>query len=330
MSFREVVFVLIWDMDIAEERAIGFRVHEEGRIKPFDREAIKERLKRQGMPDELLAYIQHIIVFRPLERQDLIQIARRKLEELREKLYRQEGKVLDIDFRLVENWLVTDRALPSPLELEQLVEQHILLPLQDLKSKRPEDWASWKVITVQMLEGEMQPARIKPRLLVVDDVTDFWEALKDAYPEWVWYYAATVEEAEQVIKRERPHLVLVDTCQSATDPTDVRGLEVLRKLKEHFPNQTIVMVTAQPMSFEATREAFKSGAYDYLWKPPEESVLRQIIALLVEREEQEQRLAYQQNLLKRYLSVGYEVRPEEDKVRVIYSIPSEGVTNSQR
>ncbi len=158
-------------------------------------------------------------------------------------------------------------------------------------------------------------------MLVVDDVPDFLEALKENYPEWEWHYAATVEEAEEVIERERPHLVLIDTCQSVENPMDVKGLEILRQLKNRFPQQEMVMVTSQPVGFEETREAFRSGAYDYLWKPPEESILRQIVRLLVEREEQERKLAYQQTLLKRYW-LGYEIQVEPERAEVIYKTPS--------
>lgn len=78
------------------------------------------------------------------------------------------------------------------------------------------------------------------------------------------------------------------------------------------------MVMAQPVGFEETREAFRSGAYDYLWKPPEDSILRHIVSLLVEREEQERRLAYQQELLKCYTTFEYEVQAGAEQVEVLY------------
>ncbi len=318
VSFRETIFVLIWDTETQQERPLGFRVSEPEKVKTtLDREAIKERLRRFGVSEELLAQIQHIILFRPLDREALKKIAQRKLEEIKENLFRQEGKMLDIDAKLIESWLAKDRTLPSAAELEQVVEQRVLSPLQELKAKRPKDWESLKTIVIKSEEGETQLAPIKPRLLVVDDVPDFWEALKETYPKWEWHYAATVEEAEEVIERERPHLVLIDTCQSVENPMDVKGLEILRQLKNRFPQQEMIMVTSQPMGFEETREAFRSGAYDYLWKPPEDSILRQIVRLLVEREEQDQKLAYQQTLLKRYWS-DYEVQVKEEQAEVIY------------
>jgi CheY-like chemotaxis protein len=58
--------------------------------------------------------------------------------------------------------------------------------------------------------SELRPEPITPRLLVVDDVSDFYETLKASHPEWQWHYGAIAEEAAQVIEKEKPHLVLVD------------------------------------------------------------------------------------------------------------------------
>jgi FixJ family two-component response regulator len=84
------------------------------------------------------------------------------------------------------------------------------------------------------------------------------------------------------------------------------------------------MVTSQPLGFETTREAFRRGAYDYLWKPPEDSLLQQIINLLVEREERERQLAYQQTLLKRRLSISYEVQSDAEQAQVLYKMRGDG------
>lgn len=319
VSFRETLFVFIWESEAQQERPLGFRVYEPETVKAtLDRKTVEERLRQRGIPDDLLSCIQTFVFFRPLDRQALEQIVRKKLEEVKERMFQREGKVLDIDEKLVVSWLSSEQPLPSPAKLEQMIERQILLPLQELKAKRPQDWANWKVIALRLLEGESQLKPITPRLLIVDDVPDFFEALKASYPDWEWHYAATTEEAIRAIGRERPHLVLIDTCQSVSDPKDVRGLEILRQIKQHFPQQVIIMVTAQPVGFEETREAFRSGAYDYLWKPPQDSVLRQIVSLLVEREEQEQRLTYQQELLKRYMPIEYEVRVEVEQVEVLY------------
>jgi hypothetical protein len=43
-----------------------------------------------------------------------------------------------------------------------------------------------------------------------------------------------------------------------------------------------------------------------------------IVSLLVEREEQERRLTYQQELLKRYTTFEYEVQAGAEQVKVLY------------
>lgn len=44
------------------------------------------------------------------------------------------------------------------------------------------------------------------------------------------------------------------------------GLQVLRAIKERWPQSEVVMVTGYP-SIETAKEAVKLGAYDYLAKP---------------------------------------------------------------
>jgi len=44
------------------------------------------------------------------------------------------------------------------------------------------------------------------------------------------------------------------------------GLEVLRAIKERWPQSEVVVVTGYP-SIDAAKEAVKLGAYDYLAKP---------------------------------------------------------------
>jgi ATP-dependent Clp protease ATP-binding subunit ClpA/DNA-binding response OmpR family regulator len=327
VDFRETVFVFLWETEIQQKKPLGFLPEEPKPLEAgWNPESLKEQWKAAGVPEELLAHIQHVIAFRPLDKEALRTIAWRKLEALRESLFRHEGKLLEIDEGLVEGWLGGEKGLPLPAELEELVEEEILSSLQKLKGQNPQGWAQWKVISLK--EGKVWE-NPRARLLVVDDVPDFFQALQTSYPEWSWSYAATVEEAEKILEQERPHLVLVDTCQSVTNPKDVRGLEILQQLKAKFPQQAVVMVTAQPVSFEATREAFKGGAYDYLWKPPEESLLRQLVGLLLKKEEHERQLDYHKKLLKRFGEVKYQVGAEAEKVTLIFGAMEEELSHER-
>jgi len=317
--FGETFFVLAYDLDWERERRLGFSLQEEPKeVQWQDAEWLNRRLQEGKFPAQLLRYVQAVIPFAPLTQEALREIARRKLEALKEAVHQREGKTLEYD-ELLLDWLTAkDDGKLSVEELEQRIEQWVEMPVYRLKSQ--EGWGKWRVIRLKVSQSELRPEPITPRLLVVDDVPDFYETLKASHPEWQWHYAATAEEAAQVIEREQPHLVLVNTCQSEIDPNDIRGLDILRQLKERFPQQVIVMVTSQPLGFETTREAFRRGAYDYLWKPPEDSLLQQIVNLLVEREERERQLAYQQTLLKRRLSISYEVQSDAEQAQVLYKM----------
>jgi hypothetical protein len=52
-------------------------------------------------------------------------------------------------------------------------------------------------------------------------------------------------------------------------------------------------------------------------------LLQQIVNLLVEREERERQLAYQQTLLKRRLSISYEVQSDAEQAQVLYKMGGE-------
>ncbi len=322
VHFGETFFVLACDLDWERERRLGFSPQEEMKeVQWQDSEWLSRKLQERKFPTQLLRYVQAIIPFVPLTQEALKEIARRKLEALKEAVHHQEGKTLEYDEPLLDWLTAKGEGKLSVEELEQRIEQWVEMPIYRLKSR--EDWKKWQVVRLKVSQSELSPEPITPRLLVVDDVPDFYETLKASHPEWQWHYAATAEEAAKVIERERPHLVLVDTCQSETDPNDIRGLDILRQLKERFPQQVIVMVTSQPLGFETTREAFRRGAYDYLWKPPEDSLLRQIVTLLVEREEKERQLAYQQTLLNRHLSLSYEVQTDAEQAQVLYKMGSD-------
>ena len=321
--FGETFFVLVCDLDWEKERRLGFAPQEKPteEVPWQDAKWLSKKLQERNFPTQLLRYIQAIIPFAPLTQEALKEIARRKLEALKEAIHRQDGKTIEYDESLLDYLVAKDEGRLSVEELEQRIEQWVEMPVYRLKSQ--EDWAKWRVVQLKMSRSGLSLEPITPRLLVVDDVPDFYETLKANYPEWQWHYAATAEEAARLIERERPHLVIVDTCQSETDPSDIRGLDILRQLKERFPQQVIVMVTSQPLGFETTREAFRRGAYDYLWKPPEDSLLQQIVALLVEREEKERQLAYQQTLLNRHLSLSYEVQSDAEQAQVLYKMGSD-------
>jgi FixJ family two-component response regulator len=70
------------------------------------------------------------------------------------------------------------------------------------------------------------------------------------------------------------------------------------------------------VSFETTRDAFRAGAYDYLYRPTEESVLRQLAQSLAEREMQQLLLRYQKEIFARYPHFHPTIFPEQGVVQI--------------
>lgn len=293
VPFRGTIFIFSVESSTAGDRAIGFLAGERNAPTTADPLRLRDELLRMGFLPELLRQIGSVIPFQVLTSEALREIARRRLEAFRRELYERDGKALDVAESFLAHLLTPQ--VQTAAEAEQQVERLAILPVNALRAS-PE-WGQWKTVRLAWEEGATAEV-VVPRILVVDDLPDFFQELQGAYPEYRWSYAADSATAAESIARERPHLVLIDTCFSASNAGDTAGVGVLRALKERFPTQAMVLVTAQGVDFDTTREAFRLGAYDYLWRPPQESVLRQLVTALAAQEENERRLAVQEQLLQ--------------------------------
>jgi len=81
--------------------------------------------------------------------------------------------------------------------------------------------------------------------------------------------AADPHAGLELVRRERPHLVLVDLMMPGTT-----GIELLEKILEFDPNAEVVLLTGQ-YSTESAVEAIQKGAADYLTKPVDVEKLQQ-------------------------------------------------------
>lgn len=322
VSFRDTIFVLVYDFTDREEEAhLGFlqTSMQEASKQEISRMEAERRLVEAGVPDDLLGYVQDVIVFERLDEEALKKIALRTAQQVAEQVKQQEGKSVEFAPELVEDILKTrydDRVLP--VEVERLIEQELAAPLREIKERYPREWDEARLILLQTALSTSGEELVLPRVLVVDDMPDFCEALRQAYPEWKWIYASTPEQASHHIQQQTPHLVLIDTCQRETVPEDKAGISILRQLRAQFPQQVMVLVTAQPQDFETTREAFRAGAYDYLWKQQDLSLLQQMVQLAVENE----RYRLQQERASKGWCKGtlitYDVFPEGGQIRVVF------------
>jgi len=115
--------------------------------------------------------------------------------------------------------------------------------------------------------------RDRRHVLIVDDEVNVRRVLATML-EQAGYLATRAESAEQalqLVRAQDPDLVLTDLKMPGTD-----GLELMRRLREEFPEIPVVMLTAHG-TVEAAVEAMKLGALDFLTKPfDKDDVLRVI------------------------------------------------------
>ena len=121
--------------------------------------------------------------------------------------------------------------------------------------------------------------RQQPKVLVVDDEESVVVTIK-AILQLDGYDVATTTsaaEARKMVRDQEFDLVLTDLRLEDGD-----GLEVLRAVREHFPETVTIMLTGYA-SLESAIQALRVGAYDYLVKPSEVEELRSTVARGIER-----------------------------------------------
>ncbi|HHV31827.1 MAG TPA: response regulator [Clostridiales bacterium] len=92
--------------------------------------------------------------------------------------------------------------------------------------------------------------------------------------------AATAEngqEALKIIRSAHIDLVLTDAKMPFLD-----GIELISKLKHEFPEILTVVISGY-QDFQYVKQAFKSGAQDYLLKPVQPSQMKELLATLAQR-----------------------------------------------
>ena len=103
----------------------------------------------------------------------------------------------------------------------------------------------------------------KLRLLLVDDENEFVDTLADRLKmrDLDACVARNGEEALSAVEREEPDVVVLDLKMPGID-----GIEVLRRVKEAYPNVEVIILTGH--GSEKDEEAARSlGAFDYVSKP---------------------------------------------------------------
>lgn len=110
------------------------------------------------------------------------------------------------------------------------------------------------------------------KILLVDDEEDFVRtlserlSLRDLQSQAVF----SGEEAMRCVGDAIPDIIVLDLKMPG-----INGMEVLRRVKQHFPEIQVIILTGHGNDLDET-EARQLGAFDYLRKPVD-------IELLVER-----------------------------------------------
>ena len=101
------------------------------------------------------------------------------------------------------------------------------------------------------------------KILVVDDEIDICDFLKIFFEDrkFKTYTALSGSEALRILKKEKPHIILLDIKMKEMD-----GIETLKRIREIDKNVKVIMVTAVD---EQTKmdEARELGASEYITKP---------------------------------------------------------------
>ena len=124
------------------------------------------------------------------------------------------------------------------------------------------------------------PKKSRGKILVVDDDPNIRELLQLFLTGKGFEVIMTNDgmEAVALLKRERPHLVLLDIMMPR-----LSGFEVLKLLKAADPKAAVIMITALG-DMSSAQECLALGAYDYIVKPLnldylETSVMAQIMLM---------------------------------------------------
>lgn len=104
------------------------------------------------------------------------------------------------------------------------------------------------------------------KILVVEDEEFLQESMCDFFQRrgYETFGASTGEEALALLKRRRPHIVLLDIMLA---PGGLNGFGVLKYIREADRTVKVIMITGMAMDAESAQRARELGVNDYLHKP---------------------------------------------------------------
>ena len=162
---------------------------------------------------------------------------------------------------------------------------------------------------------------MKPRILVVDDEVAIRDSIRMIleYEDYRFTGASSGQEAIASVQKERPDLVLLDIKMPGMD-----GIEVLRTLHQMDPSLPVVMISGHGTHATAF-EASRSGAFDYIEKPPTSERL----ILTLQNALRQSELRSENRELKLAMEAKYEIVGQSPSLlRVLDSVRRAAPTNA--
>lgn len=111
------------------------------------------------------------------------------------------------------------------------------------------------------------------RILIIEDEETLRASLKRVFLR-DGYEVETADNAElalEILDKSIYDIVITDIILPG-----INGIELLKKIKEKFPEQIVIIITAYA-SLETAVEALRAGAYDYIIKPIIHEEIKQIV-----------------------------------------------------
>ena len=107
----------------------------------------------------------------------------------------------------------------------------------------------------------------KQVIFLVDDEPIQNEMLKDYIAERFLFDIKTFENGEDALKNMNlnPEIVVLDFHLSAHNPNAKNGVDILKEIKEKYPDVTVIMLSGQD-KLDVAIDSMKYGAYDYVVK----------------------------------------------------------------
>ncbi len=115
------------------------------------------------------------------------------------------------------------------------------------------------------------------KVLIVDDIPEYLDTL-EVYLEdrFNVFKSLNLKEAEKILSETKVDLAIIDIRLKEDDPENKEGLELLKWIKERYPDVKVIVMSAY-REFDFAVEALNLGADYFIRKPIEPEELNKAI-----------------------------------------------------